>query len=131
MHSMIFSAASPISTIIQMCDHQCPSDILCTKEEIHVLLEESLDISKVNGLDEISTHMLRSTATEIAPSLTKLLNCSITCGRPPACWQVSSVVPIPKTPNSTADYRPISHFFYPEQGSGAPLLFLNSYMIIS
>jgi len=53
---------------------------------------------------------LKSTANAIAPSLTKLFNCSIACGRPPTSWKTSFVVPIPKIPraSSTSDYRPIS-----------------------
>ena len=54
--------------------------------------------------------MLKSTASAIAPSVTKLFNCSIKCGHPPSAWKFSSVVPIPKVvkAQSTSDFRPIS-----------------------
>ncbi len=56
---------------------------------------QSLDVTKANDPDGISTRMLKSTARAIAPSITNLFNHSITCGRPPSSWKMSSVVPIP------------------------------------
>ena len=99
----------PISTLTSTGDSECSHNILCSEDKVCELLK-CLDISKANGPDGISARMLRSTATAIAPSLTKLFNRSIVCGRPPATWKISSVVPIPKKsrPGSTADYRPIS-----------------------
>ena len=103
------SSCPPISTSTPTGTSDCPPDFLCTEDEVCELLK-SLDVSKANGPDGISARMLRSTANAIAPSLTKLFNCSIACGRPPADWKTSSVVPIPKKPGakSTSDYRPIS-----------------------
>ena len=103
------SSCPPISTTTSTCDHGCSDSIMCTEEEVCELLK-SLDITKANGPDGISARMLKSTANAIAPSLTKLFNCSIACGRPPTSWKTSYVVPIPKIPraSSTSDYRPIS-----------------------
>ena len=52
------------------------SDLLCTEEEVAGFLR-SLDATKANGNDGISARMLKSTATAIAPSITKLFNQSI------------------------------------------------------
>ena len=71
---------------------------------------QSLDTSKANGLDGISARMLKSTAYSIAPSITKLFNHSIACGKPPSNWKKSAIVPIPKVSRArnTSDFRPIS-----------------------
>ena len=68
-----------------------------------------LDPSKANGPDGNSAQMLKGTAHNIAPSLTKLFNISISQGHFPECWKTSSV-PIPKSANRSeaTDYRPIS-----------------------
>ena len=68
-----------------------------------------LDSSKANGPDGNSAQMLKGTAHNIAPSLTKLFNISISQGHFPECWKTSSV-PIPKSANRSeaTDYRPIS-----------------------
>ena len=72
----------------------CPEDLLCTVEEVTVLLK-SLNISKASGPDGISARMLKATASEIAPSITALFNLSIRYNRPPRQWKKSHVVPIP------------------------------------
>ena len=102
-------AYPPISTMTSTSYSECSHNILCSEDEAYELLK-CLDVSKANGPDGISACMLRSTATAITPSLTKLFNHSIVCGRPPASWKQSSVVPIPKKSraSSTSDYRPIS-----------------------
>ena len=85
------------------------SDLLCCNEEVEALIL-SLDITKSSGPDGISGRMLKPLAHEIAPSITKLLNLSIMCKRPPQVWKHSNVVPIPKksSASSVRDYRPIS-----------------------
>ncbi len=90
-------------------DNTISEDLLCTDEEIYFFLS-SLDTNKATGPDGISAQMLKATAGSIAPSVTKLLNLSLSTGCVPDEWKRSSVVPIPKkspatTPNS---YRPIS-----------------------
>ena len=47
----------------------------------------TLDTSKASGPDVISIHMLKSTATNVAPSLAKLFDMSIHNGCFPACWK--------------------------------------------
>ena len=71
----------------------------------------NLDASKSTGVDAISARMLKTCAHSIAPSLTKLLNLSLSTGTLPSEWKTGRIVPIPKTdrPSSSAgDYRPIS-----------------------
>ena len=67
-------------------------------------------LNKSSGPDGITGKMLKPLAHEIAPSITKLLNLSIMCKRPPQVWKHSKVVPIPKKPSASSvrDYRPIS-----------------------
>ena len=56
----------------------------------------SLDATKANGNDGISARMLKSTATAIAPSKTKLFNQSIRHSCIPRCWKEAIIVPVPK-----------------------------------
>ena len=102
-------SSPPVTTTTPDVNNECPSDILCTEEEIRTMLQ-SLDTSKANGLDGISACMLKSTAYSIAPSITKLFNHSIACGKPPSNWKKSAIVPIPKVSRArnTSDFRPIS-----------------------
>ena len=88
---------------------ECNSNILCTEEEVVVLLQ-SLNIDKASGQDGISACMLKETAAVIAPSITKLFNLSIQLGRPPTAWKNSNVVPIPKKQGAKSpnEFRPIS-----------------------
>ena len=88
----------PGSDLERLDPSACPLDLLCTEDEVLELLL-ALDTNKANGPDNISAKMLKSTATSIAPVLTKLLNLSITTGRIPGAWKTSSVVPIPKNGN--------------------------------
>ena len=88
---------------------ECPDELLCTESEILKFLK-AINISKASGPDNISGRMLKSTATSIAPSITKIFNQSITTGTFPHAWKQSNVVPIPKSTNkgSPTNYRPIS-----------------------
>ena len=98
----------PIQLQINPADStSCPiEDLLCSESEVCDLLA-ALDITKASGPDGISTRMLKYTAPNIAPSLTKL---SISTGNIPLAWKKSLIVPIPKghelsSPNK---YRPVS-----------------------
>ena len=90
------------------CD-VCPDELLCDESAICGMLE-SLDVSKSNGPDGVSSRMLKSTAAHIAPSITKLFNQSIKSGRIPSEWKSSFVVPISKGGDihNPGNYRPIS-----------------------
>ena len=60
---------------------QFPNEILCSEEEVLQRLSD-LDISKA---DNISAHMLKATASSIAPSVTLFFNQSLKLG----CFQLS------------------------------------------
>lgn len=95
---------------LELDPDKCPSDLLCTEEEVYKLLV-NLDVTKANGPDGISAKMLKKTASSIYPVLTNLFNQSIKSGQVPTAWKFSSVVPIPKgneDASSPKNYRPIS-----------------------
>lgn len=88
----------------------CPDCLLCTIDEVLSLIR-GLDVSKANGPDGISAHMLKSTALSIAPSLCDLFNISISNGHFPETWKRANIVPIFKSQSDKASpsgYRPIS-----------------------
>ena len=88
-----------------------PEGILCTGQEVFNLLN-TLDTNKTSGPNGISGKMLKSTAISITPILTELFNLSITSGKIPSKWKLSSDVPIPKSSgkaDNPSNYRPISH----------------------
>ena len=70
----------------------------------------ALDITKASGIDGIPTRMLKNTAPNIVPSLTKLFNLSISTENFPLAWKKSLTVPIPKGHelSSPNNYRPVS-----------------------
>ena len=87
-----------------------PAQYLCSTEEVADLITK-LDVSKSSGPDDISPRMLKLAAFDIAPSLTKIFNLSLTTGVFPADWKLAHVVPIPKNEcqkHSVTGYRPIS-----------------------
>ena len=90
-------------------DATCPDHLLCTTHEIKQLLK-GLDVSKANGPDRISAHMLRATFESIAPSMTSFFNLSITKSHFFKLCKSTRVVPIPKSTakHSPSGYRPIS-----------------------
>ena len=84
--------------------------LLCTEQEIFNLIN-GLDTNKASGPDGISVRMLKGTAISIAPILTELFNLSITSGKVPSKWKISSAVSIPKSSanvDNPSNYRPIS-----------------------
>ena len=87
----------------------CPASMLCTEEEISELLH-NLNPAKSTGLDGVSANMLKSTATSIAASLTKLFNMSIATGCFPKDWKCARITPIFKSSDSSLprNYQPIS-----------------------
>ena len=58
---------------------ECPQEFLCTVDEVRYLLE-TLDATKSTGPDEIPARILKIVAPNIAPSVTKLFNLSISSG---------------------------------------------------
>ena len=89
-------------------DEICPDHLLCvTKELVHLI--NGLDLSKANGPGGIAARMLKATADSIAPSLTNLLNLSISNGKFPKTWKEARIALIPK---STTKHSPSGYSFY-------------------
>ena len=56
----------------------------------------SLRVNKAAGLDKIPARLVRDAETELAPSITYLINKSIKDGYVPALWKVTRVTPLYK-----------------------------------
>jgi len=70
----------------------------------------SIDTAKASGPDRLSGRLLKSTATSIAPAITRLFNLSLRTGKLPVEWKVAQVIPIPKSSDASdpANYRLVS-----------------------
>ena len=77
----------------------CLAENLCSEFDVSDMLA-ALDITKASGPDSISARMLKSTASSIAPSLTKLFNLFLTTSTLPSSWKKSLVIAIPKKPRA-------------------------------
>jgi hypothetical protein len=85
------------------------SNIELTESEVANVLK-SLDPNKACGPGGIPNRLLQNVATEIAPSLCKLFNLSLSQGVVPSEWKLANLSPILKTddPTLSSNYRPIS-----------------------
>ena len=86
--------------------------LLCselTESEVANVLK-SLDPNKACGPGGIPNRLLQNVSTEIAPSLCKLFNLSLSQGVVPSEWKLANLSPILKTddPTLSSNYRPIS-----------------------
>ena len=108
-HDCFNHSFPPLKDLTPLDPNSCPASILCTEEQVTELLQ-SLNPTKSTGLDGVSATMLKSTATAIAPSLTKLFNISIATGCFPKDWKCARITPIFKSsdPSLPKNYRPIS-----------------------
>ncbi len=70
----------------------------------------SLKVNKAAGLDKISARMIRDAEHELTPSITFLVNKSMTDGIVPALWKIARVIPLHKADDKllVENYRPIS-----------------------
>ena len=97
-------SAPPFSGVGEKLD----SIELTASEVREVLL--SLDPNKACGPDNISGSLLKNTAAEIAPSLCKIFNLSLSDGVVPVLWKCANVTPVFKKddPTLAENYQPIS-----------------------
>ena len=84
-------------------------EIVATEEEVLDQLK-ALDVNKATGPDEISPRLLNMAGETIVPSLTKLINLSLTSCKVPDSWKKANVTPIHKKgdKDKVNNYRPIS-----------------------
>ena len=70
----------------------------------------SLKVNKAAGLDRIPARLLKDAEAELAPSITYLVNKSISDGIVPDLWKVARVTPLYKSDAKlqVENYRPIS-----------------------
>ena len=69
-----------------------------------------MNVNKAAGLDKIPARLVRDAEAELAPSITYLINKSITDTIVPALWKVALVTPLYKAEDKllVENYRPIS-----------------------
>ena len=70
----------------------------------------NLDISKSTGLDYIGPRILKLSCDIISPSITFLIDKSLSLGIFPNAWKTANIIPIHKTgpKEDVNNYRPIS-----------------------
>ena len=81
-----------------------------TTNDTVLKLINSLPLNKASGLDGISCRLLKEAAPFVVPSLTHIINLSITTGIFPDEWKLARVSPIYKegAKSDPNNYRPIS-----------------------
>ena len=84
-------------------------DITVHTEGVTKLLKD-LDPSKATGHDEIPARVLKLTAEDIAPALTRIFQHSINTGELPDSWLQANITPLFKKGERTlaSNYRPVS-----------------------
>ena len=83
--------------------------IVATEQEVHDLLR-CIDVSKATGPDNINPKLLKEAGICIVPSLTRLINLSLSQGVVPQKWKLANVIPLFKKgeKDDTNNYRPVS-----------------------
>ncbi len=91
------------------CTDSRLTDIMLSESEVLDMLE-NIDTTKATGPDSISPKMLREAGKSIVPSLTKLLNMSLSYCTYPSSWKKANVSPLHKKNDKSTmnNYRPIS-----------------------
>lgn len=65
---------------------------------------------KAAGPDSVSPSTLKHCADQLSPVFTDIFNTSLATCHVPACFKISTIIPIPKKPRTTGlnDYRPVA-----------------------
>lgn len=84
-------------------------EIIATEDEVEDFLK-CMDPSKATGPDGVSPRLLKEAGHCIVPSLTKLINQSLSLGTVPSKWKIANVIPLFKKGDKslTTNYRPVS-----------------------
>ena len=102
------SLSTAPTTLNKYTDSVLSSLVVSEQAVFDVLL--SLDITKASGPDKINPRLLKEGARELAPSLVRLFNISVTSCQIPAIWKLAHVIPIFKKGDRSrvSNYRPVS-----------------------
>ena len=108
-HSVFSRPVDEFSPPSNMSSSHVISDLICTEDDVAKVLAE-LETNKSHGPDNIPPRILKVCAKELAPSLAKLFNISLSSGNLPSEWKVANVVPIHKSRDRVlaTNYRPVS-----------------------
>jgi hypothetical protein len=84
-------------------------NLQATEQEVYDLIK-GIDTSKATGPDGISPKLLYEAGYSIVPSLTRLINMSLSTSKVPKNWKLANVIPIFKSgdKSNVNNYRPIS-----------------------
>ena len=91
--SNLLSLSNLYESVIQTDDENL-CKLQCVGTEAVSKILHSLKVNKAAGLDKIPARLVRDAEMELAPSLTYLINKSITDGTVPALWKVARVTPL-------------------------------------
>ena len=82
--------------------------IITSEQVINIILK--ISPNKASDIDKISASLLRIAATNIAPSIARIINYSFSSGKFPQRWKIAKVTPLLKSGanSNPCNYRPIS-----------------------
>ena len=85
------------------------NEIIASEEEVHDLIQ-NLNPNKSTGSDGISPRLLKAAGVSIVPSLTRLINLSLSLNRVPDMWKNANIIPLHKKEDKDKlnNYRPVS-----------------------
>ncbi|MGL5405735.1 MAG: hypothetical protein ACRDAX_02950, partial [Propionibacteriaceae bacterium] len=108
-----FSSAADDHPFVRRHPPGLPRPLLCEMTVCAADVQSKLQQIKSNagpGPDGVQGAVLKSCAAALAPSLSRLFNCSLQQGVLPQGWKTAAVIPIPKGGDKSdlENYRPIS-----------------------